>query len=68
MAIIRFAFEQPGVTPSHPELNHLGEIFPVFSGRADMHGCGRMMLESACSELGRAAFVSPPGAAIRVFS
>ncbi|QQX84798.1 hypothetical protein JJQ59_02185 [Cupriavidus necator] len=68
MAIIRFSFEQPGVTPSHPELNHLGEILPVFSGGVDMHGRGRMTLESARSELGRAPSTLPPGAAIRVFS
>ncbi|WP_316152813.1 hypothetical protein [Cupriavidus sp. BIC8F] len=68
MAIIRFSFEQPAATPSHPELNQLGEILPVFSGGADTHGRGRMMLESARSELGRAPSALPPGAAIRVFS
>ncbi|SCU86306.1 hypothetical protein CNECB9_4560006 [Cupriavidus necator] len=68
MAIIRFSFEQPGATPSHPELNHMGEILPVFYGRTGTHGCGRVMLESARSELGQMPAMLPPGAAIRISS
>ncbi|WP_143010711.1 MULTISPECIES: hypothetical protein [Cupriavidus] len=68
MAIIRFSFEQPGATLSHPQLNRSGEILPVFSGRTGAHGCGRVVLEFARSESGQVPAVLPPGAAIRVFS
>ncbi|MGY2485778.1 hypothetical protein [Cupriavidus sp. CP313] len=68
MAIIRFAFEQPGATPPHPELNHLGEILPVFSVCIGTRGCGPLMLESARSELGQTPAALPPVTAIRVFS